>query len=106
MFSFLSKKEKFKSMVLPIDYEKAHWTVKKQAREQYEREQKGKCQHCKELLIRQPVKEVMLKDIEYRLFPVGFFNSPVHLHHDHKTGLTIGAVHARCNAYLWQYKGE
>lgn len=31
---------------------------------------------------------------------------PVHLHHDHKTGLTIGAVHAKCNAVLWQYYGE
>jgi hypothetical protein len=30
----------------------------------------------------------------------------VHLHHSHETGMTIGAVHARCNAVLWQYHGE
>jgi hypothetical protein len=28
------------------------------------------------------------------------------LHHCHQTGLTIGAVHAKCNAVLWQYHGE
>jgi hypothetical protein len=40
------------------------------------------------------------------LFPKSFFKYPVHLHHCHKTGLTLGAVHHYCNAYLWQYLGE
>ena len=40
------------------------------------------------------------------LFPPNFFKWPVHLHHSHDTGMTIGAVHARCNAVLWQYHGE
>jgi hypothetical protein len=32
--------------------------------------------------------------------------SPIHLQHDHDTGLTEGAVHAYCNAVLWQYEGR
>jgi hypothetical protein len=31
---------------------------------------------------------------------------PVHLQHSHVTGLTEGAVHAFCNAVLWQYEGR
>ena len=106
MFGFRADKDSLKPMTLPIDYDKAHWSVRKKAREQYAKNQKGKCQHCKELLVNQPSREIMNKSINIRLFPAGFFNSPIHLHHDHKTGLTISAVHARCNAVLWQYKGE
>jgi hypothetical protein len=49
---------------------------------------------------------VMSKKINVDLFPPNFFKWPVHLHHDHRTGMTIGAVHCRCNAVLWQYHGE
>ena len=28
------------------------------------------------------------------------------IEYDRVTGLTIGAVHAKCNAYLWQYKSQ
>lgn len=31
---------------------------------------------------------------------------PVHLQHNHDTGMTEGAVHARCNAVMWQYLGR
>ena len=41
-----------------------------------------------------------------RLFPESFFKYPVHLHHSHDTGKTIGAVHAYCNAVLWEYYGQ
>jgi hypothetical protein len=41
-----------------------------------------------------------------RLFPKGFLNAPVHLHHSHVTNMTLGAVHGYCNGYLWQYLGE
>jgi hypothetical protein len=44
--------------------------------------------------------------IDRELFPPGFFNYPVHLHHSHNSGLTIGAVHSYCNAVLWHYHGE
>jgi len=46
------------------------------------------------------------KRIDWDLFPPGFLKNPVHLHHNHDTGMTIGAVHAYCNAVLWQYYGE
>jgi hypothetical protein len=44
--------------------------------------------------------------IDASLFPPTMFKYPVHLHHNHVTGMTIGAVHALCNAVLWQYLGE
>jgi hypothetical protein len=40
------------------------------------------------------------------LFPKNFLKWPVHLHHSHDTGMTIGAVHSYCNAVLWQYHNE
>jgi len=30
----------------------------------------------------------------------------MHLHHNHETDMTEGAVHAYCNAVLWQYEGK
>lgn len=91
---------------LPINYISTHWTVRKQAREQYVREQDGKCCHCGESLKGKPSKEVQEAYINLMLFPAQMFKHPIHLHHCHKTQMTIGAVHARCNAWLWQYKGE
>jgi hypothetical protein len=93
-------------MQLPINYNNAHWTVRKQAREQYVNEQDGKCCHCGEPLNGKPNKEVQEAYINLMLFPASMFKYPIHLHHCHNTHMTIGAVHARCNAWLWQYKGE
>jgi hypothetical protein len=58
--------------------------------------------------MKEPTKEMQQKSINFSLFPggIGFLKYPIHLHHDHNTGMTIGAVHARCNAILWQYHGE
>ncbi|CAH9016367.1 hypothetical protein VPH5P1C_0041 [Vibrio phage 5P1c] len=95
-----------KKLSLPVNYNKCHWSVRKQAREQYCEEQEWKCCHCGEDLNGTPSNEVMSKTINRRLFPKGMFDHPIHLHHDHKTGMTIGAVHAKCNAVLWQYYGE
>ena len=44
--------------------------------------------------------------INYRLFPPGFLKNPIHLQHDHDTNMTEGAVHAKCNAVLWEYYGK
>ena len=93
-------------MELPIDYDKASPMERRVAREQYIKRQNGLCWYCKEPLTGQPSQEVMDKFIYKRLFPENFFVWPVHLHHNHDTGLTIGAVHSRCNAVLWQYHGE
>ena len=91
---------------LPINYEIADWRKRKQAREQYCKEQDWLCYHCGESLYSAPPKKVLGKSIDLRLFPATMFVHPIHLHHCHKTGMTIGAVHARCNAVLWQYNGE
>lgn len=93
-------------MDLPIDYTKANSRVRKQAREQYVLDQKGMCQYCGGDLLLSPPDKIKLFPVEKKLFPIGFFRWPVHLHHSHDTGMTIGAVHAYCNAVLWQYHGE
>lgn len=93
-------------MKLPINYDKSSSVLRRQAREQYVELQKGLCYHCKQLLKGQPSSDVLRYNINWKLFPDTFRNYPVHLHHCHKTGMTIGAVHNYCNAYLWQYCGE
>lgn len=93
-------------MNLPIKYSSSHWTVRRKARLEYIKQQEGLCWFCKKDLEGSPSQEVLDSPIDLRLFPKGMFDHPVHLHHDHNTDMTIGAVHARCNAYLWQYKGE
>ena len=91
---------------LPINYEEAHWSVRKQARERYVEIQEGKCCHCGNLLNGSPTQSVVWKKINRKLFPKNFFMWPTHLHHCRKTGMSIGAVHNTCNAVLWQYHGE
>lgn len=93
-------------MKLPINYEHTHFSVRKLAREQYVRLQDGKCWYCHHDLSGEPDKIVKEKPVNRKLFPLNFFKWPVHLHHDRKTGMTIGAVHNYCNAVLWQHHGE
>jgi len=93
-------------MQLPIKYRKASIKEKREAREEYTRQQDGNCYHCEEPLSGPPAFFVWEKEINERLFPKGFFDWPIHLHHCHKNGMTIGSVHAKCNAVLWQYHGE
>ena len=90
-------------MYLPIKYEEAHSTDRKRAREQYALEQDGRCWFCRNKL---SDKFTDISHINLEQFPVNFFKYPVHLHHDHDTGLTLGAVHAYCNAVLWQFHGQ
>lgn len=94
------------SMQLPINYDRAQPSERARARGEYVRLQKGLCYYCHQSLLRLPPKEIQDKPIKRWLFPRSFFKNPVHLHHDHKTGMTIGAVHCLCNAVLWQYHGE
>lgn len=93
-------------MDLPINYSTTHWAVRKEARNQYVRLQKELCYHCKESLKDGPPNKITNLKVNWRLFPKGFLNHPIHLHHDHSTDKTLGAVHAYCNAVLWQYHGE
>jgi len=93
-------------MELPVNYEELHFTERRTVREEYIKIQEGKCSHCGEALDGKPAKEVASKTVNKKLFPKSFFKWPVHLHHCHNTGMTIGAVHNHCNAVLWQYHGE
>ena len=93
-------------MKLPTDYTKLTRRERRSVREEYVRLQEGKCSYCKEPLDKDAAFEVMEKQIDISLFPPSFFKWPVHLHHCHNTGMTLGAVHCHCNAVLWQYHGE
>ena len=93
-------------MKLPVNYETLSPSENRIAREIYIEEQKGLCYHCKEPLNGLPKKEVREKAIHKHLYPENFFKYPVHLHHNHNTGMTLGVVHNYCNAVLWEYHGE
>lgn len=93
-------------MKLPVNYNETHYTVRKCIREEYIKRQKGKCCHCGEALDKNPCASVRNLSIDKDLFPPNFFIWPVHLHHNHDTGMTIGAVHCYCNAVMWQYNRE
>lgn len=93
-------------MKLPVNYDNLTQPERKVVRETYARRQHGLCVHCNGYLSRVPPKFIEDKWVDEKLFPRGFLTRPIHLHHNHNTGMTIGAVHARCNAVLWQYHGE
>ena len=87
----------------PVLYDSLTPEERRRVRNAYVASQAGKCCHCGIGVYETPVQN---KKIVWSKFPPGFLKNPVHLHHSHKTGLTIGAVHAYCNAVLWQYHGE
>jgi hypothetical protein len=91
---------------LPIDYTKLHWTDRRNVREQYVEEQGYKCYFCKYSLTESAPKHITDKKINWGLFPPNFLKYPIHLQHNHKTGMTEGAVHNYCNAVMWQYEGR
>jgi len=91
---------------LPTNYNDLKQYQRKQVREEYTKKQDNKCVFCKGELSTTPPKIIETTPINKLLFPKGFFDYPVHLHHDHESGLTVGVVHNKCNAILWQYYGE
>jgi|GEM_PF-1148416 len=91
---------------LPTDYTKLHWTERRKVRAQYIEEQDGKCFFCEQSLNEKPPNEIGNKQINWKKFPPNFLKYPIHLQHDHHTGMTEGAVHAYCNAVWWQYHGR
>lgn len=93
-------------MILPVDYTELEWQERREVRLKYIELQNGLCHHCKTSLSSEPHSDIIALKINKALFPETFFNYQIHLHHDHDTGMTIGAVHAKCNAVLWQYHGE
>ena len=93
-------------MKLPVNYNEINSKERRAVREEYVKLQEGKCYYCGALLSKNPCSSVRSMSVDKSLFPIGFFNNPVHLHHNHKTGMTIGTVHCYCNAVLWQYHNE
>lgn len=93
-------------MKLPINYKKADRRTRASARNQYVSEQKWICIHCNTSLAEDPPKRITGKKINWDLFPPNFLKYPIHLQHNHDTGMSEGAVHAYCNAVLWQYHGR
>ena len=92
-------------MKLPVNYSELRIYERKKVREQYVLIQKGLCHFCKNSLANRPSEKVEKIPINNDLFPKGFLKYPIHLHHCHHSNMTIGAVHAKCNAVLWQYYG-
>ena len=82
------------------NYTKLNWQERRTLREKYIAEQNNKCYWCGVSLKEEPIKD---KEINAKLFPQNFMDHPIHLQHCHKTGMTEGAVHAYCNAVMWQY---
>lgn len=97
---------KFKPIKLPVNYDNCTQQQRRAVREEYIRVQNGLCHYCKCPLNEKAPIEIRRKKLDRGAFPRGFWTYPVHLHHNHDTGLTIGAVHNYCNAVLWQYHGE
>lgn len=95
-----------KAADLPVLYSGLSGRQRVRVRALYKRKNGPVCAHCGEPLICQPHEKYKNDPINWDLFPKGFLRYPEHLHHDHVTDLTIGVVHAFCNAWLWQYKGE
>ena len=93
-------------MDLPINYDTSDWSLRRLTRLDYIKKQNGLCCHCGQPLDGDPSTRICNTSINEKLFPPNFFKHLIHLHHNHETGMTIGAVHARCNAYLWQYHME
>ena len=93
-------------MKLPVKYADIPYDQKWMVRNAYAIKQNHKCYHCGAGLKEEPAPEVLARRVNPKYFPEGFFNSPLHLHHDHSTGMTIGVVHAHCNAVLWEHHGE
>jgi hypothetical protein len=68
--------------------------------------QRNKCFYCSGDLSKPAPKLVTDRKVDWSLFPKDFLKYPLHLQHDHETGLTEGVVHNYCNAVMWQYEGK
>ena len=91
---------------LPVNYTKLHYTERRLVRLQYIEEQNGLCHYCNCPLNEEAPPHIKSKPINWNMFPKNFLQYPIHLQHNHDTGMTEGAVHNYCNAVMWQYEGR
>ena len=89
---------------LPVNYNNLTTKKRKEVRLQYIEEQNGLCYYCGHSLDEKVPDHIGCKKINWSLFPNGFLRHPIHLQHNHTTGMTEGAVHSYCNAVMWQYE--
>ncbi len=87
------------------EYSKLTPSERRELRLAYISAQNNKCFYCGESLSEEPPKRITDKPIKWSLFPDNFLKYPIHLQHNHQTDMTEGAVHAYCNAVMWQYEG-
>jgi hypothetical protein len=90
----------------PVDYTKLTPNERRACRLKYIEYQNNICMYCNEDLLSNPPPNILSKKINWSKFPKGFLDYPIHLQHNHKTRMTEGAVHAYCNAVMWQYHGR
>jgi len=91
---------------LPAVYDSLSRTARRVVRDQYISDQKGLCWYCKADIRQTSPHETKKTKVRWWRFPgekKGFLRWPIHLHHDHNTGLTLGVVHAYCNAVSFDY---
>jgi hypothetical protein len=94
-------------LTIPAYYDNLTWYERRLVREEYIVLQKGLCWACAQTLLHDVPDEVKERfPLDPRRWGPEFLKHPVHLHHDHRSGLTVGATHAYCNAILAQYYGE
>lgn len=93
-------------MDLPVNYDSLSTAKRRAVREEYVKQQKGNCYYCKESLDANPPERITSLSIDWTLFPPFFLKHPIHLQHNHDSKMTEGAVHAYCNAVMWQYEGK
>tara|TARA_Y100000590_G_scaffold30504_1_gene33873 strand:- start:182 stop:463 length:282 start_codon:yes stop_codon:yes gene_type:complete len=93
-------------MKLPIDYTKLNSQTRQKVRNKYCELQNWLCFYCEQDLHDTPPLTITEKKINWNLFPKNFLRYPIHLQHNHDTNMTEGAVHAYCNAVMWQYEGR
>jgi transposase-like protein len=89
-------------------YDDLNWKQRLKLRDRYVEHFHGVCMYCHEQLDSEPASIVRdsTDEIAWDVSPgfkEGFLKNPVHLHHDHNTGLTLGPVHALCNAHSWHF---
>lgn len=94
-------------LTIPAMYDALTWFERRMVREEYIVRQGGRCYHCQQGLENDVSDDVKRHfPLDPRFWGPEFLKHPIHLHHDHNTGLTLGATHAYCNAILAQYYGE
>ena len=92
----------------PQRYRDLNTNQRRKLLDEYVEHFRGRCLYCHLKLDGKPSRIVRdsADEIEWDNLPggkEGFLKNPVHLHHDHETGLTLAPIHALCNAHSWEF---